>query len=124
LAMWLGEWELRGLGQWAVIERDTDRLVGRAGLHHPARPDWPGVEVGWALHPDVWGRGYATESGRAARDHAFSALAVDTLYSVILPENGPSQAVARRLGFELRGERILSHFPLKPHGIWALDRVD
>jgi RimJ/RimL family protein N-acetyltransferase len=39
---------------------------------------------------------------------------------VILPENVRSQAVAERLGFSLFEERVLSHFPSAPHGIWRL----
>jgi RimJ/RimL family protein N-acetyltransferase len=96
--------------------------VGRAGLHHPAREDWPGVEVGWALDPKYWGRGYATEAGRRAVQYGFDELDVSELYSVILPENIRSIAVARRLGFTLLEERTLSHFPSQPHGIWRLPR--
>ena len=61
MAVWRGMWELRGCGQLAVIERATGRVVGRAGTHLPEREDWPGIEVGWALHPDVWGSGVADE---------------------------------------------------------------
>ena len=123
MAIWLGQWELRGTGQWAVEERATGRLVGRAGTHHPERADWPGIEIGWVLHPDVWGRGYATEAGARAISYAFEAFPdVDALFSVILPENTRSQAVARRLGFELVEERTLSHFAAMAHGIWRLRR--
>ena len=122
MAAWLGQWELRGTGQWAVEEKATGELVGRAGLHWPARDDWPGVEVGWALHPASWGRGYATEAGRRAVEYAFDVLGLDAVCSTILPENIRSQAVARRLGFQLREERVLSHFPALAHGIWWLTR--
>ncbi len=47
---------------------------------------------------------------------------VDELVSVILPENTASQAVARRLGFALREEKVLTFFPAMAHGIWALPR--
>lgn len=124
MAAWLGQWEMRGTGQWAVEEKATGTLVGRAGLHHPARDDWPGVEVGWVLHPDYWGRGFATEAGRRAVDYAFVELDLDKVCSVILRENIRSIAVARRLGFRLGEERVLSHFPSMPHGIWWLDRTD
>jgi RimJ/RimL family protein N-acetyltransferase len=120
MAAWLGQWELRGTGQWALEEKATGVLLGRAGLHHPARDDWPGVEVGWALHPDCWGQGYATEAGQRAIDYAFAELNLAELYSVILPENSRSIAVAQRLGFSLREEKVLSHFPSMPHGIWWL----
>lgn len=124
MASWLGQWDLRGTGQWALEEKETGSFVGRAGLHHPARDDWPGVEIGWALHPDRWGRGYATEAGHRAVEYAFGELDIDGVCSVILPENAPSIAVARRLGFSLREERVLSHFPSMPHGIWWLTRRD
>jgi [ribosomal protein S5]-alanine N-acetyltransferase len=124
MAAWLGQWELRGTGQWAVEERETGDFVGRAGLNNPPRHDWPGVEVGWVLHPNYWGRGYATESGRRAVEYAFAELEVPEVFSVILPENARSVAVAQRLGFSFLEERVLLHFPASPHGIWRLRRAD
>jgi RimJ/RimL family protein N-acetyltransferase len=122
MAQWLGQWELRGTGQWAVEEESSGAFVGRAGLHRPERPDWPGIEVGWALHPGHWGKGYATEAGAAVVEYAFAHHDVDAIYSVILHENAASQAVARRLGFMPWEERVLSHFPEMPHVIWRLTR--
>ena len=111
MAQWRGQWELRATGQFAVEERATGRFVGRAGLHRPEQDDWPGVEVGWALHPDVWGRGYATEAGAASLAYAFDVMGLDEVFSVILPDNGRSQAVAARLGLTLVEERVLSGYP-------------
>lgn len=123
MAFWMGQWELRGSGNWAVEEKATGEMVGRAGTHRPDRPDWPGLEVGWTFHPSRWGRGYATEAGRASVEWAFANHTVDELVSLILPENGASQSVARKLGFALRDERILSFFPSAAHGIWVLPRT-
>jgi len=123
LAKWLGQWELRDTGQWALEEKASGAFVGRAGSHFPAREDWPGIEIGWALHPDHWGKGYATEAGAAAVEYTFAHHDVDALYSVILPENTASQAVAKRLGFTLYETRALSHFPSMAHGIWKLQRA-
>ncbi|MDQ1509452.1 MAG: hypothetical protein QOG50_1296 [Actinomycetota bacterium] len=122
MAAWLGQWELRGTGQWAVEARATGEFLGRAGMHFPERSDWPGIEIGWAFHPRHWGAGYATEAGNASVEYAFAHRDVDALYSVILPENTRSQAVARRLGFTLFEMRITSHYPDSPHGIWRLWR--
>lgn len=52
------------------------------------------IEIGWHLHPDVWGRGYATEAARAVLQKA----ALPEVFAVIFPDNHASQAVARRLG--------------------------
>jgi RimJ/RimL family protein N-acetyltransferase len=123
MALWRGQWELRGSGQWALEERSTGEFVGRAGLHLPERDDWPGLEVGWVLDPSRWGKGYATEAGAQSIAYAFDELGAAQVFSVILPENERSAAVARRLGFRLVEERVLSTFPHMPHGIWRLDRA-
>jgi len=122
MAWFVGQWELRGTGHWALEEKKSGQFVGRAGLHRPERHDWPGVEVGWVLHPDYWGKGYATEAGAAAVRYGFEEFQVDKLFSCILPENHRSQAVAKRLGFEFLEERVLAFFPKLPHGIWVLNR--
>jgi RimJ/RimL family protein N-acetyltransferase len=90
-------WERFGYGIWAVEERDSRRFVGRVGLSHHRL--WPeDVEVGWALDPDVWGRGYATEAGRTSIDYAFGPLALPRLVSIVHPENAASIGVMERLG--------------------------
>jgi RimJ/RimL family protein N-acetyltransferase len=124
MAQWRGQWELRGSGQWAVCDRVTGTFLGRAGLHRPEVADWPGLEVGWTLHPDQWGHGYATEAGARAIAYGFEVLEVEELVSVILPDNLRSQSVARRLGLSFAGERILSTYLREPHGIWRLRRED
>ncbi len=122
MAMWRGQFALRGTGQWAVEEKATGRTIGRAGTHRPVRDDWPGIEIGWVLDPADWGRGFATEAGRASVQWAFAHHDVAELFSVILPENAPSAAVAERLGFSIVERRIVSHFPSAPHDIWRLRR--
>ncbi len=124
MAQTRGQWELRATGQFALEERSTGRFVGRAGLHHPEQEDWPGVEVGWALRPDAWGRGYATEAGTASLAYAFDVMGLPEVFSVILPENLRSQAVAARLGLTLVEERVLSNHPAEPHGIWRIRRPE
>ncbi len=96
MAVHLGHWSLRGYGQWAVVERVTGELVGRAGLWQP--DGWPGLEVGWLLGRPHWGQGYAAEAGQAAVAFAFDELGADHVISLIRPDNKPSIRVAERLG--------------------------
>ena len=107
-----GSSAVRGTGR--STERSTGAFVGRAGLHRPEVADWPGLEVGWALRPAYWGKGYATEAGRRSIAYAFEEMEADEVFSVILPGNERSQAVARRLGLTLVDERVLSSFPDRP----------
>ena len=106
LAMYVGHWELRGYGLWAVEERASGRFVGRAGLWYPA--EWPELEVGWTLARDVWGRGYATEAGRAAVEWGRTELGLTRIASVISAGNTRSIAVAERLGMTLDRTTTLS----------------
>lgn len=96
LSMMIGHWILRGYGLWAVEERSSGALVGRIGFWNPE--GWPGFELGWMLHRAFWGRGFATETARAALQFAFTELGQPQVISLIHPENAPSIRVAQRLG--------------------------
>jgi RimJ/RimL family protein N-acetyltransferase len=103
-ARFAAHWDEHGFGLWAVRTHDDDALLGFAGLsipyHFPAV--LPAVEVGWRLRPDVWGRGYATEAGRAALGHGFAGLGLDEVISLVRAGNERSLAVAARLGLRER----------------------
>jgi RimJ/RimL family protein N-acetyltransferase len=123
LATTVGHWVLRGFGFWAV-ERKSDRaLIGRVGLHNPE--GWPGLEVGWTIGKEHWGKGYATEAARAAMRYGFLTQPVDRLISVIHVDNKPSQAVAVRVG-ETKGEFRELFFGGKsyPTDIWSIAREE
>jgi RimJ/RimL family protein N-acetyltransferase len=96
MAFFLGHWQLRGFGLWATELKETGACIGRIGLHQPE--GWPGLEVGWLLDRAYWGRGLATEGGRAALDHAFTHLGAERIISIIQPGNTASIRVAERLG--------------------------
>lgn len=96
-----GAWAIQGFAMFSVINRADGRWLGQMG---PWRPEgWPGNEIGYAFHPDAWGRGYAFEAAVAAIDWAFEALGWEEMVHCIAPENLASQKLAQRLGSSLRG---------------------
>ena len=100
-----GAWSMFGFAMFSVIEKASQRWIGRLG---PWKPEgWPGPEVGWGLAREAWGKGYATEGATAAIDWAFERLGWTKVIHCIDPLNGPSQAVARRLGSSNLGEGTL-----------------
>lgn len=101
-----GAWALQGFAMFSVVEKSTGLWLGQMG---PWRPDgWPGNEIGYAFHPQAWGRGYALESAVAAIDWAFDTLGWDDIVHCISPANLASKKVAQRLGSRLlRQGRIL-----------------
>ena len=90
-----------GYGLWAVETKDGGTLVGMSLLK--PLPDHDEVEVGWHLGKAHWGRGYATETARAAIARGFDVCGLDEIYAVVVKENTASVAVARRLGMSYRG---------------------
>jgi RimJ/RimL family protein N-acetyltransferase len=108
-------WALRGFGHWVLEEHESGEVVGRAGLYHP--PDWPGLEVGWTVAREHWGKGYAPEAGRAACEWAHHELGVRHILSLIHPENDRSIRVAEKLGATLEGRHTTRGFELLVYGV-------
>ncbi len=116
-----GAWTVQGFAMFSLIEKSTGLWVGQAG---PWQPEgWPGTEVGYSLHPEAWGKGYATEACTAAIDWVFDVLNWTDVIHCIAPANTASQSVARRLGSRILGKAQLPP-PLHVHDcdLWGQTR--
>ncbi|MGC1212711.1 MAG: GNAT family N-acetyltransferase [Micromonospora sp.] len=95
-------------GLWAIEPRDAGRPAGSVLLKPlPGRDGGTptdDIEVGWHLHPDSWGHGYATEAARAVVEREFET-GTEQVFAVVMPGNDASMAVARRLGMAHVGIR-------------------
>jgi RimJ/RimL family protein N-acetyltransferase len=91
----LADFEPGALFDLAIALRDNDELIGMTTL---VLGDGT-AEIGYALHSNFRGNGYATEAARALVAHAFTNLGVTLVHAEIEPENRPSRAVIERLGF-------------------------
>jgi RimJ/RimL family protein N-acetyltransferase len=88
-------------GSWAVIHGSTGVPVGSVILK--PLPDSEGeVEIGWQLHPDSWGNGFASEAASAVLDRGF-ADGLSEVWAVTDLDNTRSVAVCRRIGMQLLG---------------------
>ena len=96
MAMVAGHWSLLGYGRFAVELKATGAFVGRVGLWFPE--GWPEIECGWAIHPDHWGHGYATEAAAETLRLGFARLHLPHIISLVRPDNPRSARVAEKLG--------------------------
>jgi RimJ/RimL family protein N-acetyltransferase len=132
-AKFMGEsWHLHGVNKWIAYDRASGEVVGRGGLSRtPVDDDWgqlyaflpaePWVraahevgrpfvahaswlEIGWALRRGFWGRGYASEIGRAGLEFAFNVLGAQAVVSCTVLHNVRSRAVMERIGMRYAGE--------------------
>lgn len=101
-----------GYGMWAVVEKSTGWLIGRAGFGHLTVGDMlmPGdnclvaedmlmPELGYLIAADKQCQGYATEVCRAILDYGWRELGFSHVYCRIKEENLASVHLAEKLGF-------------------------
>ena len=83
---------------------DSSTLVGEVMLLTRQGPR--ALELGYWFHVDHGGRGYASEAARALVDRAFAGDfgEIDRIVICCDVDNGPSNAVARKLGAEISGQ--------------------
>jgi RimJ/RimL family protein N-acetyltransferase len=119
-----------GLGRLAIERKSDGLLIGHCGLAPtPADQDMPqGLEIGWALSPEAWGGGYATEAARAIVDDGFASHGASEILAFTGTANLRSQAVMQRLGMTRMPERDFDHpllahdHPLRRHVVYAAVR--
>lgn len=81
----------------------TPAIVGGIALMDLGGPD---MEIGYWLTPAAWGRGYATEAGRAVVAMARHALGLRRIAGWHFADNPTSGAVLRKLGFRPTGQNV------------------
>lgn len=102
---WLGRAPQTGEATLAVLAHEgaaRPRLIGVIGIH----PEGDGHEFGYWLTPSAWGRGYATEAGRAMLGIARHAMGLRELRSSHFVDNPASARVLCKLGFRPSGEPV------------------
>jgi [ribosomal protein S5]-alanine N-acetyltransferase len=112
-------WELDGIGMWLLRDRADGAMVGRGGLQHTLATGSDEVEIGWAIVPERWGQGLATELAHASIEVAFGELQLDSVIAYSLVSNGASRRVMEKAG--LVYERDFEHVSL-PHVIYRRRR--
>jgi RimJ/RimL family protein N-acetyltransferase len=130
-------WETDGVHKWIAYDRDTGELVGRGGLSRmgadaetarrivaalpPGRWARERLEVGWTVCASLWGRGYATEIGRAGLRLGFEELGAEEIVSFTERHNRRSRAVMERLGMRHVGDIL--HLG-EPFALYKIGRED
>jgi len=84
-------------GEDLIIEHDG-KVIGKAGL-------WRFPEIGFILHPDYWGRGYAHEALSLVLDRGFSVHGLAKVEADVDPRNLASLKLLQRLGFRETGRK-------------------
>ena len=112
-------WERYGFGLWLLRDRHTQETVGWGGLQWTFIAELDEVEVAWAITPERWRQGLATELAQLAISSAFGPLGLDQIIAFTLPDNVASRRVMEKTGFVY--ERDIVHAML-PHVLYRRAR--
>jgi len=96
LNYFLSGWENFGFGWWAVILKESGRLIGHCGLQFIHIT--PEVEVTYGLAKPYWRQGLASEAARACLRYGFEELQLERIYALADPGNTASHRVMERVG--------------------------
>ncbi len=113
-----------------IVLREEDRLIGECslGLLFPVEQgvSADAATIGFVLHPDYWGQGYATEVASALLRFGFVDLEYVCVYGGCLEENTASRRVLEKVGMTFQGTQ--ADFPGCPTGfnslVFTLDRSE
>jgi RimJ/RimL family protein N-acetyltransferase len=92
----------------ACVLKSSQEIIGFTGLN-PYLPKQPELE--WQFGVPFWGRGYATEIGKAVIEAAFATTDILRIYGMVNPQNKASMRVMDKIGMtclglqEFRGEQ-------------------
>jgi len=93
-----------GIGRWAVILKDTNEFLGWSGIKFITNEinNHKGFyEIGYRFIEKHWGKGYATEAGKAFIDYAFNVMKVEALYAYADAGNENSRKILEKIGMQL-----------------------
>lgn len=100
----LNQYKERGIGRWAAIEKSTGDFIGWSGIRLNTEYNMNGFtkyyDIGYRLIQRYWGKGYATESGKAALNYAFDAMQLPEVYATTEIGNQASHNALIKIGFK------------------------
>jgi RimJ/RimL family protein N-acetyltransferase len=98
----IGSYKSLGFGMYLAELKNGGAPIGLCGL--VKRDSLPDPDVGFALLPRFWNRGYAFEATKAVMSYARTALKLSRLLAIVKPDNASSIKLLERLGFCQEGE--------------------
>lgn len=97
-------YRLYGFGPWAIICKESGRLIGVGGPDVLPRRELP--ELSYIFVPSCWGHGLATEFAATAVDYGFQKLGFCEIRASFDPENKASMRVAEKAGMHYQWEGL------------------
>ena len=99
---WMQGWHDAGFGFW-IFSDAAGAIVGHGGLFRSPREEGE-IEVGYALKPDYWGHGFATEITRLSLKVGFEQVGLGRIIGIAQAANAASRRVMEKCGMVFEAE--------------------
>jgi len=106
----IDHWKRYGYGLWLFRAREDARFIGRGGLRNVEIDGAREIEIAYAVMPEFWRRGLATEMAQAFLDVA-AQLGIRNLVAFTLPTNLASRGVMEKVGFRYERDIMWANLP-------------
>lgn len=98
LEFFITHWEQHGFGVWAVLCKQTSRLMGHCRLNF--LPNSPEVEVLYRFDQSYWNQGIATEATKASLRYGFEEVKLERIVAITAQEHLASRHVMEKAGLK------------------------
>lgn len=86
---------------FGITVRKTNALIGAIDLR--LEPDNALADMGYAIHPDHWNRGYVTEAAAALVRFGFETLGLNRIHAHHFATNPASGRIMEKIGMQREG---------------------
>lgn len=84
---------------WVIMEKSSEQFIGYFGFWR-LMPEHCRAEIGYALSPEFWGKGYMTEAINTLIDFGFNKLKLHSIEANVNPDNINSIKLLEKAGFK------------------------
>lgn len=101
------QYDKYGIGRWAVIDPKTEKFMGWTGLKNETLltngfDNY--IDLGFRFHPDYWGQGLATETGKISVEYGFQKMGYKEICGAAHVENIGSNKALQKCGLKFVNE--------------------
>ena len=84
---------------WGIVEKHSNNFIGYFGFWRMI-PEHCRAEIGYALKPEYWGRGYMYETINRMVRFGFNNMNLHSIEANVNPDNDKSKKVLEKIGFK------------------------
>ncbi|KON67817.1 acetyltransferase [Peribacillus butanolivorans] len=93
--------EKRGI-RWGIEKKETKGIIGTIGFN-AWLPKHKRAEIGYEIHPEQWGKGYASEAVSRVLTYGFDVMNLTRIGAVVFLNNEASNKLLTNIGFQKEG---------------------